>query len=124
MPMWQAVCVAVTKITFWTSKTQKVPTNLIIAFYFFKQKFPVLRHITPTLLLAPLLLLLPLSLSLVPHSASGLHTILKSAYLRENTKTEPKDAQRQAGFGHMCVAKHLLTCLELDELFIFLQLSI
>lgn len=37
MHMWQAVCMAVARITFRTSKSQKVPRNLIIAFYFFKQ---------------------------------------------------------------------------------------
>lgn len=97
MPMWQAVWGAVTKITFWTSKTQKVPTNLIIAFYIFKQKFTVLRHITPTLLLAPLLLLLPLSLSLALHSASGLHTILKAPTWEKSLKLSQKMPKDRLG---------------------------
>lgn len=48
----------------------------------------------------------------------------KQSPLERNPNTEPKDAQRQAESSHMRVAKHLLTCLELDELFIFLQPSI
>lgn len=45
--------------------------------------------------------------------------ILKTANLRENTKTETKDVQRQAAFSHMYVAKHLPPCSNLDELLLF-----
>lgn len=110
-----AVYMAVAKIIIWTSKSLKVPTNLITNL---KKNNTIKEHCSlPTS--GPAIPLTPNISELAPRSTSCLHIILKRANLRENIKTETKGVQRQAEFSHTCVANHLPTSLYLlDGLFL------